>query len=257
MTSLYGSVLSTPSVGSTSMPSKPSTTLCPLYGPLSSLWPTVLSTALCLLYASAPLYPLYGLLAPLRPSVALYGPLSSLRPSISFTTLCPLPSVLSTALISSTTLSLYGPLSPLRPSTRSTVLCPIYCTALCPLYSHLSPLPSFPSVPSWHFYGPMPPQLPSALSTSLYPSTVFYSLPMARYPLYGPLYSLRPSVLSTALGHLYGSLSPLWTSVPSTRHIISHCFANWCCCFAVSLSKFHQNEPFREIAKQAQRLLSN
>jgi hypothetical protein len=56
-------------------------TICPLWGPLSSLRPSVSSTALC---------PLYGLLFPL-------GPLSPLRSSVPSTALCPL----------------YGPLSPL------------------------------------------------------------------------------------------------------------------------------------------------
>jgi hypothetical protein len=68
--------------------------LCPLYGPLSPLRPSVPSTTLC---------PLYSHLFPLRPSVPstalcpLYGPLS---PS---TALCPL----------------YGPLSPLKNSETS------------------------------------------------------------------------------------------------------------------------------------------
>ncbi len=53
-------------------------TICPLWGPLSSLLPSVSSTALC---------PLYGLLFPLRPSVPskslcpLYGPLYPLENS--------------------------------------------------------------------------------------------------------------------------------------------------------------------------------
>jgi hypothetical protein len=57
----------------------PSMNICPLWGPLSSLWPSVSSTTLC---------PLYGLLFPLRPSVPstalcpLYGPLSPLWPSV-------------------------------------------------------------------------------------------------------------------------------------------------------------------------------
>jgi hypothetical protein len=63
-------------------PSVPSTTLCPLYGPLSSLQPSVPSTALCPLYdplpplwpsaplfGPLPLYPLYGSLSPLLPPV--------------------------------------------------------------------------------------------------------------------------------------------------------------------------------------------
>ncbi len=53
--------------------------ICPLWGPLSSLRPSVSSTALC---------PLYGILFPLRPSVPsmvlcpLYGPLSPLWPPV-------------------------------------------------------------------------------------------------------------------------------------------------------------------------------
>jgi hypothetical protein len=56
-------------------------TICPLWGPLSSLRPSVFSTALC----------------------PLYGPLSPLRHSVPSTSLCPL----------------YGPLSPLRHSVPS------------------------------------------------------------------------------------------------------------------------------------------
>jgi hypothetical protein len=66
-----------PSISSTAL--FPSKTICPLWGPLSSLRPSVSSTALC---------PLYGLLVPLRPSVPstalcpLYGPLSPLWPPV-------------------------------------------------------------------------------------------------------------------------------------------------------------------------------
>jgi hypothetical protein len=75
-------------------------TNCPLWGPLSSLRPSVPSLALCTLY---------GPLFPLRPSVpstalcSLYGPLSPLWPSVPSTVLSPL----------------YGPLSPLRSSVPS------------------------------------------------------------------------------------------------------------------------------------------
>jgi hypothetical protein len=57
----------------------PSKTICPLWGPPSSLRPSVLSTAICLLYS--PLSPLW----PSVPSTALcplYGPLSPLRPPV-------------------------------------------------------------------------------------------------------------------------------------------------------------------------------
>ncbi len=148
-------------------PSPPSTALCststvlyPLYDPLFLQQPSVLSTALCLLFSH---YPLYGPQSPLRPSVIS-------RPSVLSTALCLLyssfplydhlsplgPSVLSTALC-----LLYSPLSPLWPSVPSTVLCPLYgplsllwpsvsSTALCPLYGPLSLLwPSVPPEKQW------------------------------------------------------------------------------------------------------------
>jgi hypothetical protein len=93
-------------------PSILSTALYPLYDPLFPQQPSVLSTALCLLYSS---FPLYDHLSPLGPSVLstalclLYSPLSPLWPSVPSTALCPL----------------YGPLSPLRPSVPSTALCPL------------------------------------------------------------------------------------------------------------------------------------
>jgi hypothetical protein len=87
----------------------PSTALCHLnvlLSLLSPLWPSahlqpsILSTALCLLYSPVPLY---DPLSPLKLSVLsialclLYSPLSALQPSVCSTALCPL----------------YGPLSPL------------------------------------------------------------------------------------------------------------------------------------------------
>jgi hypothetical protein len=181
--------------------------LCSLYGPLSSLWPSVSSIVVCPplkpyvpylalcprpRYSVLPmaLYPLYGAL------FNLYGPLSSLRLS---TDLYPLydplfpqqPSVLSTALcLLFSPYPLCDPLSPLRPSVlswpsvRSTALCLLYSSF--PLYDHLSPLG------------------PSVLSTAL-------------YLLYSPLSPLWPSVPSTALGPLCGPLSPLWPPVPSEK----------------------------------------
>jgi hypothetical protein len=111
-----------PSILSTALsslwPSVSSTALCPLfnpyplYGPLSPLSPSVLSmlsvlsTALCLLYSS---FPLYVYLSPLGPSVLstavclFYSPLSPLWSSLPSTALCPL----------------YGPLSPLKNSETS------------------------------------------------------------------------------------------------------------------------------------------
>ncbi len=71
---------------------------CPLFSPLSPLWPCVSSAALCTRYRPlSPLQPcfLYGLLSPLGPFVPstalcppLYGPLSPLQPSVHFTDFC-------------------------------------------------------------------------------------------------------------------------------------------------------------------------
>jgi hypothetical protein len=106
---------------------------------LAPLQPSVVSTALCLLYSP---FPLYGPLFLLRPSVLAtalcppYGPLSPLRPSVP--TMVPW-------LLPRAHCSLYGSLSPLRPSVTSTppvpstALWPL-ATALCPLYGPLSPL---------------------------------------------------------------------------------------------------------------------
>jgi hypothetical protein len=81
---------------STFQPSVSSTVRCPLYGPLSSLWPSFL------LRPSGPLSPamilrtFYGPMYPQQPSatsaalyfiMALYRPLSSLLPSVSSTAL--------------------------------------------------------------------------------------------------------------------------------------------------------------------------
>ncbi len=92
----------------------PSKALSPLHGPLSSLLPSVASTALVILWSSVP----FKALCPLRhcvPSMALcplYGPLTP-----SYSLLSPLwPSLPSTALC-----PLYGPLSPLQPSVPSTL----------------------------------------------------------------------------------------------------------------------------------------
>jgi hypothetical protein len=94
--------------------------LCPLYNPMSPLWPYVPmpsapSTALCL----HALCPLYGPLSPLWPYVPstaicpLYGPLPPLRPSILSTALYPLSGLLSG---STAIFPLYIPMYPLRPS---------------------------------------------------------------------------------------------------------------------------------------------
>ncbi len=106
-------------------PLRPSILSMALYflnSPLSSLMPSVPSSALipskalCRLEALGPLYcPLspLQLFSPLRPFVpsgalcSLYGPLSPLQPSVPSMTLCPL----------------YGPLSPLKNSEqRETIL---------------------------------------------------------------------------------------------------------------------------------------
>jgi HAMP domain-containing protein len=88
----------------------------PLYDLLFPQQPSILSTALCLLFSPFP----------------LYGPLSSLGP---------LPSTALCLLYSSFPLYDHlSPLSSLRPSVPSTALCPSTSTALCPLYGPLSPL---------------------------------------------------------------------------------------------------------------------
>ncbi len=99
--------------------------LCPLYSPLPPLRPSFLYITLSSLYGALSLY---GPVSSLWPSVSSTG-LPALPPSFSSTALCPLycplspwrPSVLSTALC-----LLYGPLPPLRPSVLSMALCPLY-----------------------------------------------------------------------------------------------------------------------------------
>ncbi len=81
----------------------------------------------------------------------------------------------------------YKLLSPFRPSIPATA--PVPSMALCPLYGSLTPLRR-PYVPS-----------------------------MALCLLLGPLSPPWLSVLSMALGHLYGSLYPLWPSVPLTPYV--------------------------------------
>jgi hypothetical protein len=90
-----------------------------LYGPLSFLRPSIFSLTFCFLYSRlSSLLPSVSssALSPSRPSVLstalclLYSPLSPLWPSVPSTALCPL----------------YGPLSPLRPSVPSMAICPLY-----------------------------------------------------------------------------------------------------------------------------------
>jgi hypothetical protein len=123
--------------------------------------------------------------------------------------LCPLlRSATSTALY-----PLYGPLLPLQSSVplRPTVL----SVALNLLYSRLSPSKAL-----------------CPLFTPLSPSTIFCTLYGPMSPLrssapYGPLLHLRPSILSTALYLLYGSLRPSilspWPSVSSTALCPLYC----------------------------------
>ncbi len=103
-------------------------------------------------FTSAALYPHYGPVFPLQPSVPC------------------LPSVISMALC-----ILYSYLSPLHPYVPSTALFPTStkkpCTlhGLCPLYYQRSPLqPNVPTRAQCPRYGPMSPLRPSASSTALY-----------------------------------------------------------------------------------------
>jgi hypothetical protein len=121
----------------------PSMALCPLYGPLSSLWHTVLSITRLL----------YSRLSPSKALCPLFSSLSSLLPYVSSSGLIP-----STTLVSSKALCplyalcllynsfpLYDYLSPQGPSVLSMALCPtlqpsVPSMALCFLYGPLSPL---------------------------------------------------------------------------------------------------------------------
>jgi hypothetical protein len=144
----------------------PSTALCPLYGPLSSLFDSMSALRPCA--SCTALYPLYGLLSPAWASVRralcpLYIPLPSLLPSILSKAQCffnillshlmpseyilysPWPYVPSTALCLSMALCpLYGPMPLYDSLSPFTVLCPI----CCPLSAvqHFSFL--WPSLPS-------------------------------------------------------------------------------------------------------------
>ncbi len=99
--------------------------LCPPYGSLFPLWPSVLLYPLRPSVPSTALWPLYGPLYPLRPffpqlSGSLYSPrpLPRLLPSVSSTTLC----------------SLYGahyPSVPSNPSVNSTMSVPSTLSTYC------------------------------------------------------------------------------------------------------------------------------
>jgi hypothetical protein len=99
------------------------TALCPLYGLLPPLQPSIPLPMV--------LYPLYSLLSPFRPSVTskaiflLYGPLSPLVPSVICMVICLLCGLLSPLrpFVSSTAnCPLFGPLPPIRPSVSSMAL---------------------------------------------------------------------------------------------------------------------------------------
>jgi hypothetical protein len=192
-------------------PSVPSTALCPFYCLLSSLRPSVSSTAICPLFitmyplrSSSPstiLCALYNILSP------LYDPLSHLRPYVLTTPLFPSQPFISFKAIC----LLYGPLPPLE--------------ALCPLYGPLPPiLLSVPSVAFCPFFNPMSFLQPSS---HLLPDVPLYG-PLFLYGALLPLrhfapsttlctvYTVQPSILSTSLCFLYSPLSSLSPSVSST-----------------------------------------
>jgi hypothetical protein len=113
--------------------------LCPLYGPLPTLRPSILFMTLCFLNSSlSPLRHLSDLcpLFSLRP-LSFLQPLSPLHPYVLSTAFfAPLYSVPSMALC-----SLYGPMSPPRPSTVSTAICSL-CGALSSQWPSVSSKPS-------------------------------------------------------------------------------------------------------------------
>ncbi len=113
---------------------------------------------------------------------AFYGPMFPLR-SQSPIALCPHQALY----------PLYGPLPPLRPTVLS--------MALCLLYSHLSPSKAL-----------------FLLFSPLSPSTIFCTIyaPAVLCHLYGPLFTQRTFVPSTAYYLFYGPLSFLRPSVSST-----------------------------------------
>jgi hypothetical protein len=124
----------------------------------------------------------------------------------------------------------YGPLSSIRPLVPSTAICPplkpyVPATALVPLYDTLYPPLSY--VPSTALCHAVP--YPFILSMAFWPSAPLQHsvLSIALCLLYDPPPSIwrdvahQPSVFSTTLSllysrPLYGSLSPLQPSVPST-----------------------------------------
>jgi hypothetical protein len=113
------------------LPTPLSSALCPLYGPLSPVRPSVPSTTL---YLSTTLCTLYCPMSPLRPSALsttlcpLYGPLSPLRFLSPLQPLSSLqPSAPSTSLsFLNSPLLLYGTICPLQPLVSSTVLSPLH-----------------------------------------------------------------------------------------------------------------------------------
>jgi hypothetical protein len=159
--------------------------LCSLSDPLSTVRPSILSTALCF----------------------FNSPLSSLPPSVSSTALIfSKPSVLSTALC-----LLYSPLSPCIPSTASA-----HSTAFCVLYRPLSSLwTSAPSTALCPLNSPLSPLQPSVPSSAFCPSTALcplYFVPPLSSPLLSHCFSfpLSPPLVSSPLCVFMPYVSHIW-----------------------------------------------
>jgi hypothetical protein len=176
-------------------PSIPSTALCILFDPLSSLGSSVLSKVL---------RPFLQPCAPVRPSL----------PSPALSPLC-------------------GPLSPLQPSLPSTALSPP--TALCPLYSHMYPLSFLqPFVPSTAFclakalcplydsQSHLQPSVPSTALCLLYgPSYSLYSLyplcPLLLFRWWLPKAHIEASLLGSIF--LTGIIPRSWAGTPQRNRV--------------------------------------
>jgi hypothetical protein len=151
--------------------------------------------------------PLYGSAPSMAPTLStalcfIKSPLSTLQPSFHSTALCP-----------------FYFLSSLRPSFSSTAICFVYIyvlsTAFFPTLQYsvtsMAPCSLYASVPSTAFYslyGPLFPLRPSILSMDL----CFLNRPL---PPLQPLSPLCPSVPFKALCPLYGPVFLLQLSVPS------------------------------------------
>jgi hypothetical protein len=191
------------------MHSVPLKAICPLYGPLSPLQPSVPSMALC---PSTAICSLYGLLFSLGPSILSLYIWSSVHSTdlCILTAFCLFCSPLSFLRTSVSSTAIYTPLNPYVPATGhvplNDTLYPLWSyvpfKAICPLYGPMSSL--WPSATS----------MASATSRALCP----LNCPVSPLQLLPPP---RPPVPSEALCPFYGP----WQKKRNDLPCFAKCFA--------------------------------